>query len=191
MPVRLTILNILGGMDSPTSGEIIIDGVDISKYNRKELTKYRRYDIGFVFQFYNLVGNLTALENVSLASQICKNPKDSKEALESVGLGDRLDHFPAQLSGGEQQRVSIARALAKNPKILLCDEPTGALDSKTGKKIIKLLKDTCRNTKTTTIIITHNAIIANIADKVIKVKNGTIEDTVINKTPANIEEIDW
>lgn len=178
-------------MDSPTSGEIIIDGVDISKYNRKELTKYRRYDIGFVFQFYNLVGNLTALENVSLASQICKNPKDSKEALESVGLGDRLDHFPAQLSGGEQQRVSIARALAKNPKILLCDEPTGALDSKTGKKIIKLLKDTCRNTKTTTIIITHNAIIANIADKVIKVKNGTIEDTVINKTPANIEEIDW
>ncbi len=188
---KTTILNILGGMDSPTSGEIIIDGVDISKYNRKELTKYRRYDIGFVFQFYNLVGNLTALENVSLASQICKNPKDSKEALESVGLGDRLDHFPAQLSGGEQQRVSIARALAKNPKILLCDEPTGALDSKTGKKIIKLLKDTCRNTKTTTIIITHNAIIANIADKVIKVKNGTIEDTVINKTPANIEEIDW
>lgn len=188
---KTTILNILGGMDSPTSGEIIIDGVDISKYNRKELTKYRRYDIGFVFQFYNLVGNLTALENVSLASQICKNPKDSKEALESVGLGGRLDHFPAQLSGGEQQRVSIARALAKNPKILLCDEPTGALDSKTGKKIIKLLKDTCRNTKTTTIIITHNAIIANIADKVIKVKNGTIEDTVINKTPANIEEIDW
>ena len=188
---KTTILNILGGMDSPTSGEIIIDGVDISKYNRKELTKYRRYDIGFVFQFYNLVGNLTALENVSLASQICKNPKDSKEALESVGLGDRLDHFPAQLSGGEQQRVSIARALAKNPKILLCDEPTGALDSKTGKKIIKLLKDTCRNTKTTTIIITHNAIIANIADKVIKVKNGSIEDTVINKTPANIEEIDW
>ena len=188
---KTTILNILGGMDSPTSGEIIIDGVDISKYNRKELTKYRRYDIGFVFQFYNLVGNLTALENVSLASQICKNPKDSKEALESVGLGDRLDHFPAQLSGGVQQRVSIARALAKNPKILLCDEPTGALDSKTGKKIIKLLKDTCRNTKTTTIIITHNAIIANIADKVIKVKNGTIEDTVINKTPANIEEIDW
>ena len=188
---KTTILNILGGMDSPTSGEIIIDGVDISKYNRKELTKYRRYDIGFVFQFYNLVGNLTALENVSLASQICKNPKDSKEALESVGLGDRLDHFPAQLSGGEQQRVSIARALAKNPKILLCDEPTGALDSKTGKKIIKLLQDTCRNTKTTTIIITHNAIIANIADKVIKVKNGTIEDTVINKTPANIEEIDW
>lgn len=188
---KTTILNLLGGMDNATSGHIIVDGEDITSYNRKQLITYRRNSIGFVFQFYNLVGNLTALENVSLASQICKNPKDSKEALESVGLGDRLDHFPAQLSGGEQQRVSIARALAKNPKILLCDEPTGALDSKTGKKIIKLLKDTCRNTKTTTIIITHNAIIANIADKVIKVKNGTIEDTVINKTPANIEEIDW
>ena len=188
---KTTILNILGGMDSPTSGSIIIDGTDISKYNRKELTKYRRYDIGFVFQFYNLVGNLTALENVELANQICKNPRDSKETLKSVGLGDRIDHFPAQLSGGEQQRVSIARALAKNPKILLCDEPTGALDSKTGKMIIKLLQDTCHDTKTTTIIITHNAIIAEIADKVIKVKNGTIEDIMIDKNPKKVEEIDW
>ena len=188
---KTTILNILGGMDSPTSGSIIIDGTDISKYNRKELTKYRRYDIGFVFQFYNLVGNLTALENVELANQICKKPRDSKETLKSVGLGDRIDHFPAQLSGGEQQRVSIARALAKNPKILLCDEPTGALDSKTGKMIIKLLQDTCHDTKTTTIIITHNAIIAEIADKVIKVKNGTIEDIMINKNPKKVEEIDW
>ena len=188
---KTTILNILGGMDSPTSGNIVVDGTDISKYNRKELTKYRRYDIGFVFQFYNLVGNLTALENVELANQICKKPRDSKETLKSVGLGDRIDHFPAQLSGGEQQRVSIARALAKNPKILLCDEPTGALDSKTGKMIIKLLQDTCHDTKTTTIIITHNAIIAEIADKVIKVKNGTIEDIMINKNPKKVEEIDW
>ena len=188
---KTTILNILGGMDSPTSGKIIVDGTDISKYNRKELTKYRRYDIGFVFQFYNLVGNLTALENVELANQICKNPRDSKETLKSVGLGDRMDHFPAQLSGGEQQRVSIARALAKNPKILLCDEPTGALDSKTGKMIIELLQDTCHQTKTTTIIITHNAIIAEIADKVIRVKNGTIESTLVNKNPKPVKEIDW
>lgn len=188
---KTTILNILGGMDSPTSGSIIIDGTDISKYNRKELTKYRRYDIGFVFQFYNLVGNLTALENVELANQICKNPRDSKEALKSVGLEGRMEHFPAQLSGGEQQRVSIARALAKNPKILLCDEPTGALDSKTGKMIIKLLQDTCHQTKTTTIIITHNAIISEIADKIIKVKNGTIESIETNKNPKPVEEIDW
>ena len=188
---KTTILNILGGMDSPTSGNIIIDGTDISKYNHKELTKYRRYDIGFVFQFYNLVGNLTALENVELANQICKNPRDSKETLKSVGLGDRMDHFPAQLSGGEQQRVSIARALAKNPKILLCDEPTGALDSKTGKMIIELLQDTCHKTKTTTIIITHNAIISEIADKVIKVKNGTIESIQVNENPKPVKEIDW
>ena len=188
---KTTILNILGGMDSPTSGSIIIDGTDISKYNRKELTKYRRYDIGFVFQFYNLVGNLTALENVELANQICKNPRDSKETLKSVGLEGRMDHFPAQLSGGEQQRVSIARALAKNPKILLCDEPTGALDSKTGKMIIELLQDTCHKTKTTTIIITHNAIIAGIADKVIRVKNGTIESIEVNKNPKSVKEIDW
>ena len=188
---KTTILNILGGMDSPTSGNIVVDGTDISKYNRKELTKYRRYDIGFVFQFYNLVGNLTALENVELANQICKNPRDSKETLKSVGLEGRVDHFPAQLSGGEQQRVSIARALAKNPKILLCDEPTGALDSKTGKMIIELLQDTCHKTKTTTIIITHNAIIAGIADKVIRVKNGTIESIEVNKNPKSVKEIDW
>lgn len=188
---KTTILNILGGMDSPTSGNIVVDGTDISKYNRKELTKYRRYDIGFVFQFYNLVGNLTALENVELANQICKNPRDSKETLKSVGLEGRMDHFPAQLSGGEQQRVSIARALAKNPKILLCDEPTGALDSKTGKMIIELLQDTCHKTKTTTIIITHNAIIAGIADKVIRVKNGTIESIEANKNPKSVKEIDW
>lgn len=188
---KTTILNILGGMDTATSGKVIIDNNDIAKYNSRKLTDYRRYDIGFVFQFYNLVGNLTAIENVSLASQICKNPMDSGEALKRVGLLDRKDHFPAQLSGGEQQRVSIARAIAKNPKLLLCDEPTGALDSKTGKKIIELLQDTCHKTKTTTIIITHNVIIADIADKVIRVKNGKIESITINKKPKLVKEIDW
>ena len=188
---KTTILNILGGMDTATSGKVIIDNNDIAKYNSRKLTDYRRYDIGFVFQFYNLVGNLTVIENVSLASQICKNPMDSGEALKRVGLLDRKDHFPAQLSGGEQQRVSIARAIAKNPKLLLCDEPTGALDSKTGKKIIELLQDTCHKTKTTTIIITHNAIIADIADKVIKVKNGKIESVTVNKKPKLVKEIDW
>lgn len=188
---KTTILNILGGMDKASSGKVIIDNNDISKYSNKKLTDYRRYDIGFVFQFYNLVGNLTALENVSLASQICKKPMDSLEALKRVGLLNRKDHFPAQLSGGEQQRVSIARAIAKNPKLLLCDEPTGALDSKTGKKIIELLQDTCHKTKTTTIIITHNAVIADIADKVIKVKNGKIESVTVNKKPKLVKEIDW
>ena len=188
---KTTILNILGGMDKATSGKVIIDNNDIAKYNSRKLTDYRRYDIGFVFQFYNLVGNLTAIENVSLASQICKHPMDSGEALKRVGLLDRRDHFPAQLSGGEQQRVSIARAIAKNPKLLLCDEPTGALDSKTGKKIIELLQDTCHKTKTTTIIITHNAVIADIADKVIKVKNGKIESVTVNKKPKLVKEIDW
>ena len=188
---KTTILNILGGMDKASSGKVIIDNNDIAKYNNRKLTDYRRYDIGFVFQFYNLVGNLTALENVSLASQICKNPMDSEEALKRVVLIDRKDHFPAQLSGGEQQRVSIARAIAKNPKLLLCDEPTGALDSKTGKKIIELLQDTCHKTKTTTIIITHNAVIAEIADKVIKVKNGKIESVTVNKHPKLVKEIDW
>ena len=188
---KTTILNILGGMDTATSGKVIIDNNDIAKYNSRKLTDYRRYDIGFVFQFYNLVGNLTVIENVSLASQICKNPMDSGEALKRVGLLDRKDHFPAQLSGGEQQRVSIARAIAKNPKLLLCDEPTGALDSKTGKKIIELLQDTCHKTKTTTIIITHNAVIADIADKVIKVKNGKIESVTVNKKPKLVKEIDW
>lgn len=188
---KTTILNILGGMDTATSGSVVIDNLNISKYDSKKLTDYRRYDIGFVFQFYNLVGNLTAIENVSLASQICKNPMNSEEALKRVGLLIRKDHFPAQLSGGEQQRVSIARAIAKNPKILLCDEPTGALDSKTGKKIIELLQDTCHKTKTTTIIITHNAIIADIADKVIKVKNGKIESITVNKKPKLVKEIDW
>ena len=188
---KTTILNILGGMDKASSGKVIIDNNDIAKYNNRKLTDYRRYDIGFVFQFYNLVGNLTAIENVSLASQICKNPMDSGEALKRVGLLDRRDHFPAQLSGGEQQRVSIARAIAKNPKLLLCDEPTGALDSKTGKKIIELLQDTCHKTKTTTIIITHNAVIADIADKVIKVKNGKIESVTVNKKPKLVKEIDW
>lgn len=188
---KTTILNILGGMDTPTSGSVIVDGKEISKFSKKELTKYRRYDIGFVFQFYNLVGNLTALENVSLASQICKNPIDSEKVLKQVGLETRKNHFPAQLSGGEQQRVSIARALAKNPKLLLCDEPTGALDSKTGKMILELLQNTAHKEKMTTIIITHNAIISQIADKVIKVKNGQIEDVIIQKNPKLVKDIDW
>lgn len=188
---KTTVLNILGGMDTATKGSIIVDGQDISKYTRKQLTDYRRYDIGFVFQFYNLVGNLTAIENVSLASQICKNPMDSLTTLDKVGLKDRKDHFPAQLSGGEQQRVSIARALAKNPKLLLCDEPTGALDSKTGRMILELLQDTCHKMNMTTIIITHNAIISEIADKVIKIKNGHVDDIIINENPKLVKDIDW
>lgn len=188
---KSTILNILGGMDSPTSGDIIVEGNNIAKYNEKQLTTYRRYDIGFVFQFYNLVQNLTALENVELASQISKKPLDPAETLEAVGLADRKFNFPAQLSGGEQQRVAIARALAKNPKLLLCDEPTGALDYNTGKAILKLLQDTCRKYNMTVVIITHNLAITPMGDKVIKVKNGMIESVTINENPLPVERIEW
>ena len=188
---KTTILNLLGGMDNATSGSIIVDGEDITKLKRKELIGYRRNSIGFVFQFYNLVQNLTALENVELAVQICKNPFDPQTVLEQVGLKDRINNFPAQLSGGEQQRVAIARAIAKNPKLLLCDEPTGALDSKTGIKILELLQKSCREMGMTTIIITHNAIISEIADKVIRLKNGTIEEVKINKKPKDVKELDW
>lgn len=188
---KTTVLNILGGMDKCDSGRIFVDSEDITLYNKIDLMKYRRYDIGFVFQFYNLVQNLTALENVELASQICKNTLDPKEVLNSVNLKDRMNNFPSQLSGGEQQRVAIARALAKNPKLLLCDEPTGALDSKTGRKVLKVLQDTCFNYGMTVVIITHNAVIADIANRVIKMKNGMVEEVVINPTPLKVEEIDW
>ena len=179
---KTTVLNILGGMDTASEGQVLVDGQDIATYSTKQLTAYRRDDIGFVFQFYNLIPNLTALENVELALQICKNPMDAKEVLEEVGLGDRLDNFPAQLSGGEQQRVSIARALAKNPKLLLCDEPTGALDYNTGKSILKLLQDTCRNNGMTVILITHNSAIAPMADRVIKIKNGRVDKIIENQS---------
>nr|WP_295574925.1 ABC transporter ATP-binding protein [uncultured Intestinibacter sp.] len=188
---KSTILNILGGMDSPTSGEIIVDGKYINDYSNKELITYRRYDIGFVFQFYNLVQNLTAKENVELATQICKDPLNIDEIMEAVGLQDRKNNFPAQLSGGEQQRVAIARALAKNPKILLCDEPTGALDYNTGKSILKLLQDMCRTMEMTVIIITHNLALTPMGDKVIRVKNGKIESVVINENPTSVERIEW
>ncbi len=188
---KTTVLNLLGGMDTITSGQIIVDSQDITKYTRKELIGYRRNSIGFVFQFYNLVGNLTAIENVELAVQICKNPFSPKTILERVGLKDRINNFPAELSGGEQQRVAIARAIAKNPKILLCDEPTGALDSKTGVKILSLLQQTAREMGMTTIIITHNSLIAEIADKVIKIKNGTVDEVIIQKDPKRVEELDW
>ena len=188
---KSTVLNILGGMDSCDEGQIIIDGVDISKYNSKQLTKYRRNDVGFVFQFYNLVQNLTAHENVELATQICKNPLDVNQVMDAVGLGNRKNNFPAQLSGGEQPRVAIARALAKNPKILLCDEPTGALDYNTGKSILKLLQDTCRKYKMTVIIITHNLALTPMGDKVIKVKNGKISSITINENPTPVERIEW
>lgn len=188
---KTTLLNILGGMDTLTSGKVWLDGNEISKYTQRQLTSYRRFDIGFVFQFYNLVQNLTALENVSLATQICKNPMDSAEALEKVGLSHRMNNFPSQLSGGEQQRVAIARALAKNPKLLLCDEPTGALDYNTGKAILKLLHDTARQNQMTVIIITHNLAIAPMADKIIHVKNGTVDSVEINQHPTPIEQIEW
>lgn len=188
---KTTALNILGGMDSVSSGKVVIDGKDISKFNKKELIKYRREDIGFVFQFYNLVQNLTALENVELATQICKNPLKPETMLEKVGLKDRMKNFPSQLSGGEQQRVAIARAIAKNPKLLLCDEPTGALDYKTGKQILQLLQDTCRKEKMTVIIITHNSALTPMADRVIHFKNGTAFDIQINKNPTPIEKIEW
>ena len=188
---KSTVLNILGGMDSPTSGEIIVDGKYINDYSNKELITYRRYDIGFVFQFYNLVQNLTAKENVELATQICKDPLNIDEIMEAVGLQDRKNNFPAQLSGGEQQRVAIARALAKNPKILLCDEPTGALDYNTGKSILKLLQDMCRTMEMTVIIITHNLALTPMGDKVIRVKNGKIESVVINENPTPVERIEW
>mgnify|MGYP002122658499 CR=1 FL=1 len=188
---KTTVLNILGGMDQATSGEVLVDGRNIARYNSRQLTGYRRNDIGFVFQFYNLVPNLTALENVELALQICKDPMDAQEVLEEVGLGERLDNFPAQLSGGEQQRVSIARALAKNPKLLLCDEPTGALDYNTGKSILKLLQDTCRNSGMTVILITHNSAIAPMADRVIKIKNGRVDKIIQNPQPVPVETIEW
>ena len=188
---KTTALNILGGMDNVTSGNVFVDGKDVAKLKNKELIKYRREDIGFVFQFYNLVQNLTALENVELATQICKKSLNPSEILDKVGLADRKKNFPSQLSGGEQQRVAIARAIAKNPKLLLCDEPTGALDYKTGKQILKLLQDTARKEKMTVIIITHNAAIAPMADKVIRFKNGTAESITINENQVPIEEIEW
>ncbi|MGN1414566.1 MAG: ABC transporter ATP-binding protein [Anaerovoracaceae bacterium] len=188
---KTTLLNILGGMDTLTSGKVFLDGQEISGYTPRQLTTYRRYEIGFVFQFYNLVQNLTAVENVSLATQICKNPMDSEEALRKVGLEDRLYNFPAQLSGGEQQRVAIARALAKNPKLLLCDEPTGALDYNTGKAILKLLQDTARSTGMTVVIITHNQAITPMADRIIHVKSGTVSSVEINKHRVPVEEIEW
>lgn len=188
---KTTILNILGGMDKCDSGLINVDGEEISSYNNRQLTTYRRYDIGFVFQFYNLVQNLTALENVELASQICHTPRDAAETLFDVGLGDRMQNFPAQLSGGEQQRVAIARALAKNPKLLLCDEPTGALDYESGKAILGLLYDTCRSSNMTVVVITHNSAITPMADRVIKIKNGRADSVEINKHPLSAELIEW
>lgn len=188
---KTTILNILGGMDTLTEGEVLLDDKVISSLSKKELTTYRRYDVGFVFQFYNLVGNLTALENVELASQICRDPLDAREVLNQVGLSDRLSNFPAQLSGGEQQRVAIARALAKNPKLLLCDEPTGALDYQTGKAVLKLLQDTCKRTGTTVVVITHNQALTAMADRIITVKSGRIADMRRNETIVSVDELEW
>lgn len=188
---KTTVLNILGGMDTATSGSVLVDGEDIARYNARQLTGYRREDIGFVFQFYNLVPNLTALENVELALQICKDPLDAAAVLEEVGLKERMKNFPAQLSGGEQQRVSIARALAKNPKLLLCDEPTGALDYQTGKAILKLLQDMCREKGMTVIVITHNLALTPMADRVIRIKNGRVSSMTQNEHPTAVEEIEW
>lgn len=188
---KTTILNLLGGMDQPTSGSIMVDGQDVARYSEAKLTQYRRDDIGFVFQFYNLVQNLTALENVELASQISKDPLDEKMVLKRVELENRMNNFPAQLSGGEQQRVAIARAIAKNPKLLLCDEPTGALDYNTGKAVLKLLQDTCRKYKMTVVVITHNLALTPMGDKVIKVKNGKVSSVTINENPTPVERIEW
>ena len=188
---KTTLLNMMGGMDSCTSGSITLDGARVDQFNEKQLTDYRRYDIGFVFQFYNLVQNLTALENVELASQICRNPLPPADVLTQVGLAHRMDNFPAQLSGGEQQRVAIARAIAKNPKLLLCDEPTGALDYKTGKAILKLLQDTCRETGRTVVLITHNSAFCAIADRVIHVKEGKVERMDLNAHPQAAETVEW
>ena len=188
---KTTLLNILGGMDTLSTGKVLLDGREISGLNKKQLTDYRRHDVGFVFQFYNLIGNLTALENVELANQICKNPLDAEQILQDVGLKERMKNFPSQLSGGEQQRVAIARALAKNPKLLLCDEPTGALDYQTGKAILQLLQDTGRKTGMTVIIITHNGALTAMADRVIKVKNGTVTSVKCNENPQDIAEIEW
>lgn len=188
---KTTILNILGGMDTLTEGKVFLDGEEVSAYNKRQLTGYRRYDVGFVFQFYNLVQNLTALENVELAAQICREPLDAATVLDEVGLKDRMANFPAQLSGGEQQRVAIARALAKNPKLLLCDEPTGALDYNTGKAVLKLLQDTCRQKGKTVVVITHNQALTAMADRIITVKSGTVRSMVKNEQIVNVEEIEW
>jgi len=188
---KTTVLNLLGGMDNPSDGSIIVDNKEIHRYNKRKLVNYRRHDIGFVFQFYNLVGNLTALENVELACQICPDSMDPRTILEQVELTERMNNFPSQLSGGEQQRVAIARAIAKNPKLLLCDEPTGALDSGTGQRIIELLQSSCREMGMTTIIITHNTVIAEIADRVIKINSGTVEDIIVNKMPQKAHAIAW
>lgn len=188
---KTTLLNLIGGMDKATSGSLIVDKKDVAKYSEKELTLYRRNDVGFVFQFYNLMPNLTALENVELATELKKDSLDPKSVLDSVGLGERLRNFPGQLSGGEQQRVSIARAIAKNPKIILCDEPTGALDYNTGKNILKLLSDVAKKNGKTVIIVTHNSALTDIGDKVFKIKNGKIEESIVNKHPKNIDEVEW
>ena len=188
---KTTLLNILGGMDTLSTGRVVLDGREISRMNKRQLTDYRREDVGFVFQFYNLVGNLTALENVELANQISKHPLDARQVMRDVGLGERMGNFPSQLSGGEQQRVAIARALAKNPKLLLCDEPTGALDYQTGKAILKLLQDTGRKTGMTVVIITHNGALTAMADRVIKVRNGTVKSVTVNEHPMDISEIEW